>query len=59
MEIVRPRRARMLLRASSAVDEKLMSAAVLLHLVDDLIGGRIVELADNLAVANENDTIGV
>ena len=49
----------MLLRARSAVDEKLMSASELLHLVEDLVGGWIDEFADDLAVANKNDAVGI
>ena len=56
---VRPIRARMLLRASSAVDRKLMSAVCVLHVIDDLVCGRIREVPDDLAITDEYHPVGV
>src|SRR6056297_2012312 len=58
MASVRPQRARMLLRAMSAVDPALMSGPAL-EVVDDLIGGRVGHLAGDLAVTDEDDPVGV
>ena len=56
--IVRPRRARMLLRAMRLV-EPAMSVSQVLHALEDLVRGRIDQFAVELPVGDEHHAVGV
>src|SRR5215207_1989923 len=57
--IVRPRRARMLLRARSVVVPNDTSVPEPLHSIEHLLGGRTRQLVDDPPVGQEDDVVGI